>query len=460
MNRLIDIIKNGNYNNICILGFGREGKSTLAFLREHHPCRITIADEKPVTLDDADNQNITIKTGAHYLDELDRFDLIIKSPGISLPLEIENPIKEKLTSQTALFLQAFHKQIIGITGTKGKSTTSSLIYHILKENGYDAVLVGNIGIPSWSMVSSINEDTTIVCELSAQQLYDVKHSPSIAVFLNLFSDHIDYFGNMERYGMAKYNILRFQEPNSVFIYHSNCAFIREMRKIQHLRSYYPTRITKKGSRNFRIHNEYVTMDMDETSVLDFKKTPLKGEHNFINMLFALEAIWWATPISFEKMIAAVYSFKTLSNRLEYVGSFDGKHFYNDSIATVPEAAIAALHAIENVQTIILGGHDRGVDLTNLMTAVAKSPVTNVIFTGPSGKRMMETLNTLFPKHKKSIFYFEHYDGLVEKAAAITPPNSACVLAPASPSFDSFKNFEERGTYFKDTVKKLRVTSDE
>jgi UDP-N-acetylmuramoylalanine--D-glutamate ligase len=154
------------------------------------------------------------------------------------------------------------------------------------------------------------------------------------------------------------------------------------------------------------------------------------------------------------MIPAVYSFQTLANRLEYVGTFEGKHFYNDSIATVPEAAMAALHAVENVQTIILGGHDRGVDLTNLMTAVANSPVSNVIFTGPSGKRMLKTLNTLFPNHTKNIFYFEHYDGLVEKAAAVTPPNSACMLAPASPSFDSFKNFEERGTYFKETVKRI------
>jgi UDP-N-acetylmuramoylalanine--D-glutamate ligase len=151
------------------------------------------------------------------------------------------------------------------------------------------------------------------------------------------------------------------------------------------------------------------------------------------------------------MFQSIYSFKTLPNRLEYVGTFDGKHFYNDSIATVPEAAIAALDAIENVQTIILGGYDRGVDLTNLMTAVDKSPVSNVIFTGPSGKRMMETLNTLFPNHEKNIFYFENYTGLVEKAIAITPPNSACLLSPASPSFDSFQNFEQRGEHFKNII---------
>jgi UDP-N-acetylmuramoylalanine--D-glutamate ligase len=172
------------------------------------------------------------------------------------------------------------------------------------------------------------------------------------------------------------------------------------------------------------------------------------------MLFALEAVATATSLPFEKMIAATYSFHPLPNRLEYVGTFAGKHFYNDSIATVPEAAIAALHAIENVQTIILGGYDRGVDLTNLIIAVAENPVSNVIFTGPSGKRMMEAMITLFPKHGKNIFYFENYNGLVEKAVAITPPNSACVLAPASPSFDFFKNFEERGSYFKDAVKKI------
>ena len=454
MNRLVNIIKNGNYNNICILGFGREGKSTLAFLKEHHPCTITIADEKEITLDYADNQNIIVKTGAHYLDDLDRFDLIIKSPGISLPLEIENTIKEKLTSQTALFLQAFHQQIIGITGTKGKSTTSSLIYHILKENGVDAVLVGNIGIPMWSMASSVNDNTHVVCELSAQQLYDVKHSPHVALFLNLFSDHIDYFGNMERYGAAKCNIRRFQKSGDVFIYRAMCSVNSAVRKNDcHVFETKSISIREKDSSHFKFRERKIWEKRKGAYVLDFKQTPLKGEHNFINMVFAIEAVAMATSLPLEKMIPAICSFQTLPNRLEYVGVFDGKHFYNDSIATVPEAAIAALHAIENVQTIILGGFDRGVDLTNLMTAVAKNPVSNIIFTGPSGKRMMETLNTLFPKHKKNTFYFEHYDGLVEKAAAITPPNSACVLAPASPSFDSFKNFEERGKYFKDAVKK-------
>jgi predicted amidohydrolase len=153
------------------------------------------------------------------------------------------------------------------------------------------------------------------------------------------------------------------------------------------------------------------------------------------------------------MFQSIYSFQTLPNRLEYIGTFDGKHFYNDSIATVPEAAIAALHSIENVQTIILGGYDRGIHLPDLMTAVAKSPVSNVIFTGPSGKRMMEILNSHFPCHEKAILYFENYNGLVEKAVAITPPNSACLLSPASPSFDSFQNFEQRGEYFKEIIKK-------
>jgi len=454
MNRLVEIFRIGNFNNICILGFGREGKSTLTFLKEHHPCRITIADINQVTLDNEDNQHIAIKTGEHYLDNLNQFDLIIKSPGISLPIEIENTIKDKLTSQTALFLQAFHKQIIGITGTKGKSTTSSLTHHILKENGCDAVLVGNIGIPPWSVLSEINRNSIIVCELSAQQLYDVKHSPHIAIFLNLFSDHIDYFGTMERYGMAKYNIIRFQDPDDIFIYHSDCEFIKNI-KNSHPPKARQIEVTKNGSFHFDCHNnETVTEKVTSTPVLEFKKTPLKGEHNLINMLFALEAVTMSSSLPLGKMISQAYSFQTLSNRLEYVGVFEGKHFYNDSIATVPEAAIAALHAIENVQTIILGGFDRGVDLTNLMTAVAKNPVPNVIFTGPSGKRMMETLNTIVPNHNKNIYYFENYNGLVEKAATITPPNSACVLAPASPSFDSFQNFEQRGAYFKNTLQRI------
>ncbi|MDR0365050.1 MAG: UDP-N-acetylmuramoyl-L-alanine--D-glutamate ligase [Bacteroidales bacterium] len=455
MKKLLSVINHKEYQNICILGFGREGKSTLEFLDRLTPRNITVADQKEVDsafLARFSKHIIHTQTGDNYLAGLEQFDLVIKSPGIKLPSEIENKIKEKLTSQAALFLEAYHKQIIGITATKGKSTTSSLTYHILKESGKKSVLVGNIGIPCFSLADQIEPDTIIVFEFSAQQLYNVKCAPHVAMFLSLFPDHIDYFGDFERYGQAKLNIVRYQSSNDVFFYNPKYNVIRELVENIPVKSQ-KFIVTKEETPNFITNGDHILSKKTNVPVLDFTKTALRGEHNLINLLFAIEAATYY-GVSFDEIIEAAYSFQTLENRLEYVGCFAGKHFYNDSIATVPDAAVAALSAVKNIQTIILGGYDRGIDLTHLITAVAESPMLNIIFTGISGKRMMETLHSLFPNHSKKVYYFEHYENLVETAIEITPVGGVCILSPASPSFDSFNNFEERGRYFKEKVREI------
>lgn len=456
MNKLVKLLDKPQYRDICILGFGREGKSTLSFLNNLSPRNITIADRVDIDLNDAGKDSchhVDKQAGEDYLDNLGRFDLIIKSPGVKLPQETEQAIRHKLVSQTMLFMEAFHKQIIGITGTKGKSTTSSLIHHILKESGKDTILVGNIGIPAFNLTDRINAQTVIVFELSAQQLAEINHSPHLALFLSLFPDHLDYFGDMEHYGMAKYNIVRYQNGEDTFIYNPTYDFVGKIAETGSIPSH-KVAVTAEGSEHFdTTDGRFVRAKRQHEPAFDFEKVPLKGIHNFTNTLFAIEAAT-LVGVAFEDIIPAIYSFKPLDNRLEYVGCFGGKHFYNDSIATVPDAAIAALNAIDNVQTIILGGYDRGIDLTNLIKAITENPVTNIIFTGVSGKRMLDILNTTFPNHTKTTFYFEHYDNLVETAVRVTPEGCACLLSPASPSFDSFKDFEERGKFYKNKIKFL------
>ncbi|VAW29857.1 UDP-N-acetylmuramoylalanine--D-glutamate ligase, partial [hydrothermal vent metagenome] len=195
--------------SILILGFGKEGRSTFSFLSKHFPgCKVGIADQNTRIADE--QINVPLHLGKNYLHALNDYDLIIKSPGIMLR-GISKNTKERISSQTDLFLREFGRQTIGVTGTKGKSTTASLIHHLLKNMGKPAVLMGNIGLPAFDFIEKIDADDLIIYELSAHQLEFVHSSPHIAVLLNLFPEHLDYFGTFEKYKQAKMNIFRFQK---------------------------------------------------------------------------------------------------------------------------------------------------------------------------------------------------------------------------------------------------------
>ena len=214
-NNIIEKIKD---KNICILGFGREGKSTYNFIRRHLTDKfLTIIDKKDVS-DSIQDSNVNIIYGDNYLNNLDKYDLIIKTPGISLKDIDTSNIKDKLTSQLELILEVFKNNTIGITGTKGKSTTSSLLYNIIKEQGKDAYLLGNIGNPMLDDVESFNKDTYLIIEMSALQLEFINVSPHIGIILNLFEDHLDHSGSVYHYHENKMNMFKYQDSNDIGIY--------------------------------------------------------------------------------------------------------------------------------------------------------------------------------------------------------------------------------------------------
>ena len=193
---------------ILIAGFGREGKSTLRFLQNYMPeAMVGIADRNESAFQDVDKERYNLYFGDDYLKASSDYDVVIKTPGISVK-DIDIDLS-KITSQTDLFLETFHNQVIGITGTKGKSTTSTLIYHLIKESGNDVILAGNIGIPILDCVNDISERTIIVYELSAHQLQFINRSPRVGILLNVFEEHLDHFGTFEKYKDAKVNVLRY-----------------------------------------------------------------------------------------------------------------------------------------------------------------------------------------------------------------------------------------------------------
>ena len=217
LKELIEYLAN---KEIVILGFGREGKTMYKFLRKHFPEKnITIADKRDFTNNNEELDKVKTIIGDDYLNNLEKYDLIIKSPGISLKDIDKTKILDKITCQLDLFLRFYDRcNIIGITGTKGKSTTSTLMYEVLKAQKEDVKFLGNIGIPIFEVIEEINENTNIVLELSSHALEFVRKSPNIAIMLNVFPEHLDYYNSYEEYVRAKFNIAKFQKESDCFVY--------------------------------------------------------------------------------------------------------------------------------------------------------------------------------------------------------------------------------------------------
>jgi len=394
--------------------------------------------------------NVFFKPGPDYLIGLDAFDLIIKSPGVSLK-DIDYPIdREKITSQTDLFLEVYSGQVIGITGTKGKSTTSTMLHSILKRAGKDAILLGNIGRPAFNSIEDIHPGTLIVYEMSSHQLEYISVAPHISILLNLFQEHLDAYHSFRDYQLAKMNIMRFQNEEDYFIYNADDRIISGLVNEFHVRrNYQPFSFENELADGSFIRDGMIIYSEDCISqpVLDLnKKRKLKGDHNIRNIMAVINACK-ILGIENEIIQEGIAGFTGLEHRMEYAGLYQGIHFYNDSIATIPEATIEAIKTLGSIDTLILGGFDRGIDYSGLALFLSSSMVRNFIFTGEAGKRIMDLLEP----HKKEdhqLFLVHKFDDFLDLALKHTRPGSICLLSPAAASYDEFQNFEMRGSRFK------------
>ena len=415
---IIDFLKD---KSILILGYGREGKSALEFIQQNLPgADYAVADQGELLID-----NVHTYWGDDYLDACKEYDVVIKSPGVVIKDYLDDEQKAKITSLTDLFVRFSKNPIIGITGTKGKSTTSSLIYHILHNCNKDAILVGNIGRPCFEVIDDLDKDTIVVFEMSSHQLEFIQASPHIALLLNIYEEHFDHYTTPEGYFNAKKNIFRHQGPDDLLIYgdifqHADHAEIDElpMRKID---IYHDINIPRRVI-----------------------KTSLMGEHNYYDILAAVAACE-ACGVTEDDALKAVESFRGLPHRLEYVGEYKGIRFYNDSIATAQEAVINAIKAIGNVDTIILGGMDRGLDYHTLVEFIRTTSIRNVLLL-PNTVESFERIFNEAP-HSQMLMPVENMEAAVKTAYAQTAEGHTCLLSPAAASYNTYKNFEERGNDF-------------
>ncbi|MBI2196765.1 UDP-N-acetylmuramoyl-L-alanine--D-glutamate ligase [Candidatus Daviesbacteria bacterium] len=408
-----------------ILGFGREGRATLDYFKKHYPNRkIGIADQSD---------------GENYLEKLKDYDVIIKSPGIPYLPEIKEAKKQGkvITSATQFFFNNFKGKIIGITGTKGKSTTASLIYEVLKKGGMDAHLVGNIGKPALDLLDNLNENSVVVYELSSFQLEDLDKSPHIGVMTNIYPEHLDRHGDFPLYVRAKNNITKFQTSQDYLIYNQDIAEFKYIAEQSHAKK---IAFSKK--------------DKQMVSDVVHKDTiPLLGEFNLLNIVPAI-IIGRLFKIPDEKIEEAIINFKPLPHRLEFVAEISGIRFYNDSLSTIPQSTVEALAALgRNVETLIAGGYDRGIDYSILGKAIAKSKIKNLILFPDTGTKIWKAVSLKIKNLKLKIRKFDtdSMQDAVEIAFKHTTPGKIVLLSPASTSFNLFKDYEDRGNQFKDFV---------
>lgn len=456
--RIADLLQG---KRILILGFGREGISSYKLLIRSIPGNsIAIADQDEnieSKLDFKIDSDCKVYSGRNYLDAINAFDIIIKTPGISFGSIKTLTDSSKITSQTDLFLRIFSAQVIGITGTKGKSTTSSLIKHILSSFYNDVLLVGNIGVPPFDLIDSIGSGTRIVFELSSHQLEHISAAPHIGVILNFFEEHLDHYNNYLSYQQAKFNIVRYQNESDWFIMNTDDQALVELFTHSNLNRNVLTFSLEKG----RFEGAYILPDdvivfefVGARSKFNFSaRQYLPGNHNLMNIMASI-CVTKILNVPDDIIEKAINEFKGLKHRMEYLGDFKGISFYNDSISTIPQATIQAVVSLKRVDTLILGGKDRGIDYTPLIEFLPNSGVRNIIFTGEAGQRIKDGLNLKGQHPDQKLFTITSYGEIPEIILSHTQAGSICLLSPAAASYDSFKNFEERGEVFKKIAENL------
>ncbi len=414
---------------ILILGFGREGKSTYNFIRKYLPRKhLTIGDKNTVTLND---ENVSFDCGEDYLEHLGEYDLVFKSPGIPF-MGVSYPDTTEITCQTDMFLRFADCTVVGITGTKGKTTTSTLIFRMLKEAGLDACLIGNIGVPVFDDINK-DKNAVAVIEMSSHQLEFTRTSPHVAVLTNVYEEHLDHYEEgFKGYVNAKLNIVRNQTENDFFIYNGTQGISEYIDEKE---------IKSKCIKVYAEPDEFV-------SSLAALNNNLKGKHNRQDIGFAAAAAK-CMGASEDAIRAAVEKFPGIPNRMEFFGTFGGVDYYNDSIATIPEAVLCAVEAIGNVGTLIIGGLDRGIDYEDFENQLRLLDIDNIVCLPETGHKIGDAL--LKKGCKAHIEKVRDLPEGVKFAVSNTKQGKACIMSPAAASYNVYRDFEEKGNHFKQLV---------
>lgn len=425
---------------IAIAGYGVEGQENYRYWSQYPGAELTIVDERALTPEELPEGARTL-LGPGAFDQLYGFDLVIRTAGLA-PRKLRTDAK--VWSATNEFLMKCPAPVIGVTGSKGKGTTSSLIASILQAAGKTVWLVGNIGTPALEVLAEVKPDDIVVYELSSFQLWDAQRSPHTAVVLYIEREHLDVHDNMDDYVSAKGHIALYQNEQDTLIYNVQNQYAQSI--ASHSKAHkvgYPDRRTAHIQDD---HFYYDEQKLCSTHVLN-----IRGEHNLENAIAAINAVWQYTqePAAIEAGLAA---FTGLPHRLKYVATVNHVEYYDDSIATTPSSAIAALRAFTQPKVIILGGSSKGSDFSALAQEVMNQKAYAVLIGDEA-----TNIASAFEAHD-----YHHYDiaedqrmpAVVREAQSHAQPGGVVLLSPAAASFGLFKNYADRGDQFIAAVRAL------
>jgi len=427
---------------VAILGLGKQGLSAYNYWKKSGN-QITICDENNQLNVPGDAER---KLGSNYLENLDVFDLIVRSPSVH-PKDIikaNSPqILDKVTTVTNEFFKVCPSQnIIGITGTKGKGTTSTLIAKILEASGKKVHLGGNIGVAPLDMLeNNIGKDDYVVLELANFQLIDIAYSPKIGVCLMVVPEHLDWHDDVNEYVASKRQLFTHQKPEDIAIYLAENELSKKVVDVSKGK-----KIPYFAEPGAFVSGEKIIIDGNE--ICHINKVKLLGKHNWQNICAAITCTWQITQ-DVPAIQSVLTSFSGLAHRLELIRDLNGIKFYDDSFATTPESSIVAIEALKEPKVVILGGSTKNAPYDELAKTIKNSNVRQVVAIGETGPDIISSLNkagfTAITPGGKSI------EEIVSNAYKTAKTGDAVLLSPACASFDMFKNYTDRGEKFKVAV---------
>jgi UDP-N-acetylmuramoylalanine--D-glutamate ligase len=429
---------------IAIVGFDTEGRATYDhFYREGH--EITVCDQSTGV---EVPSGATAKLGDSYLENLDEFDLIVRTAGMHPHIILDkNPgVANKITSHVNEFLKASPTQnIIGVTGTKGKGTTSTLITKLVRAHGKVTCLGGNIGIPPFRFLHELSEEAWVVLELSSFQLIDLKQSPRYATCLMVVPEHLNWHKDMEEYVTAKEQLFVHQKAADTAVYFAENDLSQRIASagLANLMPYYE----KPGA---VVEDGYIVIDDKKICSVDDLRLP--GKHNWQNVCAAITTVWQAGFRDVEKISEVVTTFEGLEHRLEFVREVADVRYFDDSFGTTPETAVVAIEAFSAPEVVILGGSDKGASYDELAKKVASGNVRKALLIGDQAARIQSNLEAAgFTDYESG---GANMHEIVEKAQAAAQPGDVVLLSTGCASFGMFQNYKDRGNQFKKAVQAL------
>jgi len=425
--------------NIAIAGYGVEGKVSYKYFtaRGH---TVTILDEREIV--DHLPAEASVVLGRSAFQNLTVFDMVMRTPSLP-PAKLAGA--KKIWSATNEFFEKSPAPIIGVTGSKGKGTTTSLIASILRAAGKTVHLVGNIGVPALEVLESVQPNDVVVYELSSFQLWDIERSPHIGVVLMIEPDHLDVHKDFQEYAEAKRNITRYQTANDVLVYNNTNEVSRAIGEAS-----VAVKIPFQSDIYAHVADGYFWYG--EQKICSVNALKLPGRHNQDNACAAIDAAWTYVDSS-EAIEKGLSAFTGLPHRLKFVREVEGVKYYDDSIATTPGSAIAAIDAFEAPKVLILGGSSKGSQYDDLARAISQQTMRQVILIGdeaPKIKAALSVHETPFVNLGTQVTMKE----IVIEAKRYAMSGDVVLLSPACASFGMFKGYDDRGDQFVNEVEAL------